>query len=180
MNEVQWSISLPEPPMQAIDWCKLQLQEWDCSKFSRVTITKGKPTYGTVYGHCYYPQKGKVETYRISCQVPGPFPGVLRVRKPPAYFEPSQTDVEELECDLMGEGMTIGAHCSATNKGKVTYWLRVTGETKVETLAEGVVWIFGHELFHFLRKSKQISGRNVEHQADKFGDDLLEKWRCLE
>jgi len=38
--------------------------------------------------------------------------------------------------------------------------------------------MIGHEAFHFLRRTRQVSGRNVEWQADAFACDLLEKWRA--
>ncbi len=38
---------------------------------------------------------------------------------------------------------------------------------------EAGVFIAGHEIFHFLRHSKQIPGQNTQVQADKFGLDWL-------
>jgi hypothetical protein len=37
--------------------------------------------------------------------------------------------------------------------------------------------MIGHEGFHFLRRTRQVSGRNVEWQADAFACDLLDRWR---
>lgn len=42
---------------------------------------------------------------------------------------------------------------------------------------ELMIWVFGHEIFHFLRKTKQVPGRNTQSQANKFGFELLRKYK---
>ena len=42
---------------------------------------------------------------------------------------------------------------------------------------EALVWIAGHEFFHFLRDSRQVPGRNVECQANLFGLKWLREFR---
>ena len=39
----------------------------------------------------------------------------------------------------------------------------------IQSPGSALLWIFGHEVFHWLRHSKQIKGRNVEWQADSYG-----------
>jgi hypothetical protein len=47
----------------------------------------------------------------------------------------------------------------------------------VESLDEAIVWVLSHEAFHFLRRSRQIPGRNTEIEADRFADDRLRFYR---
>jgi len=42
---------------------------------------------------------------------------------------------------------------------------------------EHIVWLTGHELFHFLRKTRQIEGRNTQNQANGFGIKCLREYR---
>lgn len=39
-----------------------------------------------------------------------------------------------------------------------------------------IVILFGHELYHFLRKTKQIEGRNSQNQANGFGIAILKEY----
>jgi hypothetical protein len=48
------------------------------------------------------------------------------------------------------------------------YWLRLTTEDPFESREIAIVHVFGHEMFHFLRRSRQIPGRNRENEADQF------------
>ena len=50
---------------------------------------------------------------------------------------------------------------------------------KFENKEEEVIWLFGHELFHFLRHTKQVEGRNTQNQADGFGIKLVKEWRKI-
>lgn len=44
---------------------------------------------------------------------------------------------------------------------------------------EVLIWIAGHEAFHFLRHSRQIPGKNFETQANRYGLEWLERYRNL-
>lgn len=54
---------------------------------------------------------------------------------------------------------------------------RETEYESVENLDQNAVWIFGHEMYHFLRKSRQIPGRNNQNQADRFGIEILRTYK---
>jgi hypothetical protein len=47
-------------------------------------------------------------------------------------------------------------------------WQRLTTEYLLETRQIAIVHVFGHEMFHFLRRSRQIPARNGENEADQF------------
>jgi len=52
-------------------------------------------------------------------------------------------------------------------------WIRMLGSTRLRTMDEAIVWVLAHEAFHFLRRTRQVPGRNNEIQADQFADDTL-------
>ncbi len=41
-----------------------------------------------------------------------------------------------------------------------------------------MVWIVAHEAFHFLRRTRQVAGRNTEIFADQFADDRLAEFQA--
>jgi Zn-dependent peptidase ImmA (M78 family) len=55
----------------------------------------------------------------------------------------------------------------------------VLGYTEVQTVDEAIVWILSHEMFHYLRQTRQVEGRNTEIEADKFADEHLCNLRRL-
>jgi len=42
---------------------------------------------------------------------------------------------------------------------------------------EGMVWILSHELCHFLKRTKQLKGKNTERAACDFADQWLKDFR---
>ena len=42
---------------------------------------------------------------------------------------------------------------------------------------EVLVFLVAHEAFHYLRKTKQVSGRHAEIEADAFALQTLEQYR---
>jgi hypothetical protein len=44
----------------------------------------------------------------------------------------------------------------------------------VENRDEGLVYIIAHEAFHYLRRTKQVEGKNVEIDADAYAEELIE------
>lgn len=50
-------------------------------------------------------------------------------------------------------------------------------KTKYKDKDEAAIWILGHELFHYLSDSKQLTLKNNEKNADYWGDHLLRKFR---
>jgi len=50
-------------------------------------------------------------------------------------------------------------------------------EEEYKDINEMVIWIFGHEIFHYLRKTRQVEGQNTQSQANKFGFKLLREFK---
>jgi hypothetical protein len=45
---------------------------------------------------------------------------------------------------------------------------------------EALVWIIAHEAFHYLRRTRQIDGKNVEIEADRYAEGVLRAFQVLE
>gem|GEM_PF-2657803 len=163
---------------RALAWVKAFLALYDTSMLGWVRIDLGREyrdrlgrryrKYWGVYGRCWYPSQTQ-PTVRISCQVPGPFPADVITRRKPVYRRPDSTWPPEAK-------QAIGPVLKDSRTGR--QWRRVYGITTVRTVDEAVVWIFAHEAFHWLRKTRQIPGRNTEVAADAFADAQLARFRA--
>ena len=56
-------------------------------------------------------------------------------------------------------------------------WSYVLEEVTFRDPAETLVFVAGHEAFHFLRHARQIEGRNTEPGANRYGLEWLREWR---
>lgn len=148
-------------------WARQFVGQWNTERLDWLRIDTGRGGYHGLYGRCWYPADGK--GYRISCQVPGPWPFNVVIRKPPLY------KVNGVWPPVPA-GLTVGAHCVDHRSGRE--WIQLRSITKVNNLSEGIVWIVAHEGFHWLRHSRQIPGYNSENQADKYADERLAEYRA--
>jgi len=121
-----------------------------------------------VYGRCWYPSATQ-PTIRLSCQVPGPFPCEIVTRQAPIYRQADGTWPAAAR-------RVRGPVFEDARSGR--QWKRVYGSTEVKDLDEAIVWIVAHEAFHWLRKTRQIPGRNTEVEADAFADRKLQEFRA--
>lgn len=137
---------------EVIRFVNEQLAEFD---LSHVDWFKLGHTYIRPYSaHATYPKRRKkgsrefVHGYRITVSVhPEP------THYP--YHEDVVTGTEQLEVGFKYERTPV----------------------KFENRSELMVFLVGHEAFHFLRHSKQVPGRNGEPAANRFGLEWLDKWR---
>ena len=42
---------------------------------------------------------------------------------------------------------------------------------------EALVWITAHEAYHYLRRTRQVPGRNAKIGVNRFSDEALEHFR---
>lgn len=56
-------------------------------------------------------------------------------------------------------------------------WIYTTKDVTFENTTEALVYVLGHEVFHFLRHSQQVPGRQSEPSANRYGLQWLEEWR---
>jgi hypothetical protein len=45
---------------------------------------------------------------------------------------------------------------------------------------EALVWIIAHEVFHYLRRIRQIDGKNGEIEADRYAEVVLRTFQVLQ
>jgi hypothetical protein len=173
MSSTKWIIEIDKlEAATGLDWAYDFLSHYDTARLKEVRIGKGRGKACGVYGKCWYPNE-RSPFYRISCQVPGPFPYMIEVRKPPVYRR------DDGVWPQIPQGCREGLHRRAEVEGKLREWKRVIGYTEAQTINEGIVWIMAHEMFHFLRHTRQVSGRNTEIEADNFADEQLRALRRL-
>jgi len=167
---IQWTIQLKEHHAPVgLAWVKQFIAGYDLSLLESICIERGRSKRAVgVYGKCFFPTPARPK-YRIHCVVPGPFPCQIHIRKPPLYMD------EEGRFPPTPPGCRRGVRCIDRRTGR--QWYRIVGYTALQDADEAVVWIFAHEAFHFLRRTKQIPGRNNEIQADAYGDAMLETFR---
>lgn len=168
-----WRVDALYDGLPGLAWCEEYLDLYDLSKLSRLTVRDGSGRENAppgVWGTCYYPTR-KLPSYRLTCSIKGPFPAVTHTRKSPLYAD------EDGSYPPVPAGMVRGQEFVSTRNGTTRRWVRLYGETRLEALDEALVWIIAHEAFHFLRRTRQIPGRNMEIDADQFSDDALEHYR---
>jgi hypothetical protein len=56
-------------------------------------------------------------------------------------------------------------------------WHRLLTGYTLRSMNEAVVFVGAHEVFHFLRHSRQLGGRNGENEADQFASGQLDEFR---
>jgi hypothetical protein len=165
---MRWIIDLKGDSPLALSWASEFFSEFDTSRVAWIRVDRGRGKYRGAYGRCWYPNR-RIPFFRISCQVPGPFPCDLPTRKPPLYKSADGS------YPPLPPGMRKGDRVRDVRTGRE--WIRVRGSTRLENLDEAIVWVLSHEAFHFLRRTNQIPGRNTEIEADRFADERLKFYR---
>lgn len=146
-------------------WIRQHLANYDLSLIESIRIERGRSRKAVgVYGKCFFPTEEN-PFYRLTCMIPGPFPCRILIRKPPLYIN------EDGTYPPSPKGQRRGLLCIDKRSGR--RWYRMISQTELNDLDEAIIWIMAHEAFHYLRRTKQIPGRNNEIQADAYGDDLL-------
>lgn len=174
ISPTKWIIEVNRREVESgLDWARDFFARYDTSELSSIRIGAGRGRAVGVYGRCWYPTPNSPR-YRISCQVPGPFPARIPTRQPPVYRRADGS------WPPIPDGCSEGISCRAEQGGGVVReWKRVIGYTDARTRDEGLVWIIAHEAFHFLRHTRQVEGRNTEIEADRFADEQLRLLRRL-
>jgi len=171
---MKWIIAIDRERIEpALNWADAFFRPFDLSRVDWIRIDKGRGRCRGVYGRCWYPAKKK--GYRISCQVPGPFPCDISLRLPPIYItDANRPESAETFAATLPPGQRLGAWVTSSN-GRA--WVRVRGTRPIADINEGLVWLLAHEGFHFLRRSRQVPGRNTEIEADAFAEAEWSKWK---
>ena len=146
---MRWLIRTRKPAAKALNFCKEFLQRYDPSQLRSIKLDKGITPYG-VYGWGDESPEHPWEPYNIVLHLPGPFPCKISTREAEAYS---------------------GKDRIKTSRG-VVFSVRY-----LNNRSEGLVWLFGHEIFHYLASTKQIDFKNTERNADHFGSSILDEYR---
>jgi hypothetical protein len=185
---MKWAINLANSQDKeiqfVIDYCKNWLLNFDTKKLGEIRINNGRRKVGdTFYGHCSYPRKKtKEREFTVVCHI-NPnikFPFRRQQRRSPIYFKKNDILIEGAEAEYIAMGHSnnweLGLRCFAKNDGKWTEWVRVYEFITYNSFDECIASLFGHEIGHFLSKTKQIKVHNTEIEIDKFEDKFLEDY----
>ena len=155
----------------SIPWLLELYHQHDIRLIDWIRIDLGRGRYAGAYGRCWYAVPKLKRNYRISIQVPGPFPCRHFIYMPPLYANPDGQWPDP------PAGCEIHAHVTATGRdGNKRQWRSVRKPFMLASVDEGIVHIGAHELFHFLRRTRQIPGRNSQAEADQYAHEQLERW----
>ena len=165
-----------------IKYCQDWLQKYDTRKLDKISIVGSKSSTTGFWGKCCYPAKrNKKSGYNITCTVheDTKFPHRRVQRRSPLYFKKNGVVCEGAEEQYVAMGHSdhwkLGEHWSV-NGGETT-WVRVYEYITYYSFDECIASIFGHEIGHFLSRTKQIKYPNTEIGIDKFEDDFLNEYR---
>lgn len=154
-------------------WVNSWLAAFDLSKITRFTFNfSPKSTdFSAISGSCIVQRKNPAAgPFRLVCRVHRThWPAALYIYEQPIYRN-TDGSWPSLPPDLLVTGHQIRA-------GRE--WLSAVSQTELASLDEAIVFITGHEMFHFLRFTKQVAGINRERHADRFALNLVEKYRLI-
>jgi hypothetical protein len=185
---MKWSISLKNSKDKEIqfvlEYCKNWLSKYDTSKLGEIRINNGRQRKwdSTFYGHCDYPWKKRTE-YKVVCHINDDitFPLKRQQRRSPFYWIKNGIEtVDSLQKfqDLKDNPkFELGKKVWGTTGEKETVWQRLYELEVYESFDECIAAIFGHEISHFLSRTKQIKVHNTEIEIDKAEDIFLKEYK---
>lgn len=139
-----------EEAKEAAAWLRGFIEDYDLSRLSRLTVDHGKGNRHRrgVWGRCYFPTA-----------------------------ESGARSFYRISCHV-GDDWPFGIRTRRPPIHQTRgVWKARFATTTVLTVEEGVVWIAGHELFHFLQATGQVEGADSEIRADTFANDCLALYR---
>lgn len=137
------------------DFVRAQLEPFDTSRVERFRL--GATEKCMYRGLCEYPVRARKGSPRL---VRG-----YRIRAS-AHLDPGRYPYEEAVA--VGTEQRPDAHPA---------WAYVTERTALATPEEMLIFVAGHEAFHFLRHCRQVPGRQGEPGANRYGLAWLAAWR---
>ena len=148
---MRWLIRTRRPAADALSFCKDYSRKYDLFNLNSIRIEKGEKPYG-VYGWLdYADDPSGWDKYVMTLHIPGPFPYRISTREPSSALK-----TENIVTTTRGINFSV---------------------RDLQTRSEGLVWLFGHELFHYLASTRQIDSKNNEYNADHFANSVLDKYR---
>jgi len=171
--------------LEKLEWAirpfvEMCLTRYDCTKLGTVRFVLTK----NFSGLCVYPERANGQRGRIlvSCSMrrsPWAVGSIRSWKKEYLGVAVARDGETEKTYSYLEGGGIIIVHRKRKD-GRYSVYLRTPGRIdriKLMEPVEDAVLYFGHELFHFLRYTRQVPGRNTENQADGFGIDLVREFR---
>ena len=168
------------------------LDRYDKSRLEWIVVRLAKGSHGL----CRYPVKGKRPGFRITCWVPPVLDRVMTIGVSSWKKEPAAPRVWIYSNDkmkiarqvrgrqdkwlLQGELRETVLRANGNVEARYEMWVVKPKDMEIEKfgdLDDMAVWLFGHEIYHWLRKDRQVAGRNTQNQADMFGLKLLREFK---
>ena len=148
---------------KALEFCKVWLSRYDYDNIDHISVKKGKSGYG-IYGWCDY-NADLARPYTLALHIPGPFPHVA-VTKEPSIKVPVTFAIPP--------GQVVASHNVSISESTVK--VKMETHTNLNNCAEALVFLFGHELHHFLASDGQVDSDDTEKAADTYGKLLLDEY----
>jgi hypothetical protein len=184
-----WRVSRDLEDNEGIAWARWVFESYDLSELEWVTARRGAwGGPGTSYaeeaggwtnvvaGLCRYPTHTRSGMYRINCRVNTRlgWPGYKHQRVSPLYRNADGS------WPPVPEGHITGPWLIDPDSGREwkRLYRRVVFHDEAEAFAYIIAHDIAHEFFHYLRRTKQIPGKNAEIDADAFGMENLERFRA--
>lgn len=166
-----WRVDKALEDSEGLKWIREQLGDYDWSKVDWITVRQGRSEAYAFRGVCKSPWKGR--RYRINCNVSRctRYPITQFMRVSPLYRKANGRWPE------VPEGYKVGDRYTAARNGKSVQWKRLYRPLELRSEDEVLVFLVGHEAFHYLRKTRQVAGRHGEIEADAFALKMLELFR---
>jgi isopentenyldiphosphate isomerase len=169
---IQVSLISADLDGDGLRWLEREFSAYDFSTVERFALRDGstsKKKPPGVWGMCSYPRRGR--GYKITCSVKQPLPVEILTRQRPLYKR------EDGSFPSTPYGMRRGQLFVSQRGGRERAWHRLYGTTILRDADEAVLWIVAHEMYHYLRRTRQVDGTNNEIEADAFSDETLRCYR---
>ena len=147
----EWRVEQRFRGREAVGYARRFLEGFDAKALAWIKIRDGASACRAengFWGTCYAPTPA-IGRYRVSCSVKGE----------DRHF-PASTALWRERSLLPGRSKP-SLRCEAV----------------VEDVNEGLIWILGHELFHFLAYTGQTNAANTEFNASTWGYEMLWSYR---
>jgi hypothetical protein len=203
LHGTKWKVHQDLADSPGLRFAQEYFSGYDGSQVEWVTVKVGEwgiPTGGldenggwtnAVAGKCQYPKKRGLK-YRLNVRVNdrNGWPKPVYQRMSPIYV-PVGDDLDYLgdqydqavegqvpeDCILRGSNAYGDVYLNAD---ETKMWKRMIRLFWLTDEDEALVYIIAHEAFHYLRRTRQIDGKNVEIEADRYAEGVLRAFQALE
>ena len=164
---MRWNVTTSKLSKEALDFCKVWLSKFDYDSLETVNVKRGKSGYG-VYGWCDYVAENS-RPYTLSLFIPGPFPYTVTTKEPSVKLK-----LYDLNRTIPDSQTVASRNISQYDE---TVTVKLETRTTLKDSSEGLVFLFGHELHHYLASDDKVTADDTEKNADEYGRLLLSRFR---